>query len=74
MKWFFWLKRKLRRKPPSATACPKCGREMHCIDKTSFSGNDMRTYRCDRCGDEHIMDFGIATWRAMSGRWPDSEP
>jgi hypothetical protein len=33
-----------------------------------FSGNDMRTYRCDRCEEEHIMDFGIATWKAMSGK------
>jgi hypothetical protein len=31
-----------------------------------MSGDDMRTYRCDRCQKEHIVDFGIATWKAMS--------
>jgi len=26
----------------------------------------MRTYRCDRCQDEHIVDYGIALWQALS--------
>jgi hypothetical protein len=26
----------------------------------------MRTYRCDGCGDEHIMNFGTALWKILS--------
>jgi hypothetical protein len=35
-------------------------------DKDTSSGRDMRTYRCDHCQQEHIVDFGIATWKALS--------
>jgi hypothetical protein len=31
-----------------------------------MSGADMRTYRCDRCREEHIVDFGIALRKRMS--------
>jgi hypothetical protein len=31
-----------------------------------MSGDDMRTYRCDRCRKEHIVDFGTATWKVLS--------
>lgn len=69
MKWLSWFKPSSRRKPPSRkslTQCPKCGAEMILVDKSTMSGNDMRTYRCDRCQEEHIVDFGIALWKAMS--------
>jgi hypothetical protein len=36
------------------------------VDKSTMSGRDMRTYRCDHCQEEHIVDYGIATWKAMS--------
>jgi transposase-like protein len=46
--------------------CPKCGKEMTRIEKSTMSGRDMRTYRCDDCREEHIVDYGIALWKAMS--------
>ena len=69
MKWPAWFKLVLRRKPvavTSLTQCPKCGREMIRIEKTTFTGDDMRTYRCDHCREEHIVNFGTAVWKAMS--------
>jgi hypothetical protein len=35
-------------------------------DKDTSSGSDMRTYRCDQCRESHIVDFGTATWKALS--------
>ena len=49
-----------------ASHCPKCGKEMRLIEKFTMSGDDMRTYRCDRCQEEHIVDFGTAMWKLMS--------
>ena len=46
--------------------CPGCGREMDLEDKDTSSGYDMRTYRCATCGQSHIVDFGTATWKALS--------
>ena len=36
------------------------------VDKDTMSGRDMRTYRCDHCEKEHIVDFGTALWKALS--------
>ena len=65
MKLPSWLKRKPA-VAASVTACPRCGREMILIDRTTMSGDDMRTYRCDRCKEEHIVDYGIAMWKVLS--------
>ena len=46
--------------------CPKCGKEMIRVEKSTMSGRDMRTYRCDHCQEEHIVDYGVALWQAMS--------
>jgi hypothetical protein len=68
MKLPSWLKIFNRRKPapPSLTSCPKCGREMDMIDKSTMSGDDMRTYRCDHCQEEHIVNYGVALWKVLS--------
>jgi len=69
MKWPSWFNVPFRRKPSaqsSLTACPRCGQEMTLIEKTTFSGNDMRTYRCDRCQKEHVVDYGVALWKVLS--------
>jgi len=74
-----WIKRLYSRKParlPSLTDCPKCGREMDMIDKSTMSGDDMRTYRCEHCREEHIVNYGIALWQALSdaNKSDDDEP
>jgi predicted RNA-binding Zn-ribbon protein involved in translation (DUF1610 family) len=69
MKLPSWITSIYRRDPPSKASlsqCPKCGAEMRLIEKFSMSGDDMRTYRCDRCQKEHIVDFGTAMWKLMS--------
>jgi predicted RNA-binding Zn-ribbon protein involved in translation (DUF1610 family) len=69
MKLPSWIKLSYLRTPASKaflTKCPKCGREMRLVDRSSMSGDDMRTYRCDRCQEEHILDFGTARWKVLS--------
>ena len=73
MNWSAWFKRRLRRKPPSLTDCPKCGREMTMVDKDTMSGNDMRTYRCEHCNEEHIVNYGTALWKILSDSREDGE-
>jgi hypothetical protein len=77
MKLPSWLTLRYLRTPAakaSLTRCLKCGREMRLVDRTSMSGDDMRTYRCDHCREEHIVDFGVATWKALSdANKPDSK-
>lgn len=72
MRWPSWFRRK-QPAPPSLTACPTCGREMELIDRTTMTGNDMRTYRCEPCGDEHIINFGTALWKVLSDAREEAE-
>ena len=69
MKWPSWRKLLRLGKPPQAaspTSCPTCGEEMAFVEKYTMMGDDLRTYRCARCGKEHIIDFGTALWKLMS--------
>ena len=68
MEWPSWLKlvRNRRSRPSSPTACPACGEEMVYVEKYTMMGDDLRTYRCDRCQKEHTVDFGTAMWKLMS--------
>jgi predicted RNA-binding Zn-ribbon protein involved in translation (DUF1610 family) len=50
----------------SDTACPDCGVEMDQIEKTTFTGRDMREYQCPKCGRKQIMDRGKALWEILS--------
>ena len=72
MKWPTWFRRK-HPAPPSFTACPSCGREMDQIERSSMTGNDMRTYRCEACGQEHILNFGTALWKILSDAREEAE-
>ncbi|MGH7024826.1 MAG: hypothetical protein ACREEB_14725 [Caulobacteraceae bacterium] len=36
------------------------------VEKFTMTGDDRRTYRCDGCRMEHIIDFGTAMWKLMS--------
>jgi transposase-like protein len=69
-----WLERFApmpRRKAPnaqqnsSATACPTCRREMVQIEKFTMTGDDLRTYRCETCGQEQIVNLGPALWKVL---------
>ena len=69
MKLPSWITVKYLRTPASKaslTKCPKCGAEMRLVDRSSMSGDDMRSYRCDNCEEEHIRDFGTAAWKRFS--------
>ena len=70
MKWPSWFKLRYRHKSATKASridCPKCGKDMRLEDKDTSSGSDMRTYRCNHCQESHIVDFGIATWKVLSG-------
>ena len=67
MKWPFSFNAVLSRKPArSLTQCPRCGRQMALVEKFTMTGDDMRTYRCQHCQKEHIVNFGTAMWKLMS--------
>ncbi len=69
MKWPFSFNAVFSRKPTeplSLTRCPRCGREMALVEKFTMTGDDMRTYRCQHCQKEHIVNFGTAMWKLMS--------
>jgi hypothetical protein len=71
-----WIRLRYLSTPPSRahlTKCLKCGDEMRLVDRSSMGGSDMRSYRCDRCEEEHILDFGTATWKLLSDA-RESEP
>jgi hypothetical protein len=38
---------------------------MTLVERTTMTGNDMRSYRCDQCKREHIVNFGPALWQIL---------
>jgi ssDNA-binding Zn-finger/Zn-ribbon topoisomerase 1 len=48
------------------TACPDCAIEMVQIEKTTFTGRDMREYQCPKCRRTQIIDNGKALWGILS--------
>ncbi len=46
--------------------CAKCGEPMRMTDKNTFSGRDIREYKCDGCGYEDWEDRGTALWQILS--------
>jgi rubredoxin len=50
----------------SDTMCPNCAIEMDQIEKTTFTGRDMREYQCAKCGYKQIVDRGKALWVILS--------
>jgi transposase-like protein len=54
--------------------CPDCGVEMEQIEKTTFTGREMREYQCPRCKRTQIVDCGEALWKILSdANQPDKE-
>jgi transposase-like protein len=69
MKWPFSFSAIFSRKPAgplSPTQCPQCGREMVFVEKFTMTGDDLRTFRCEHCQQEHIVNFGTAMWKLLS--------
>jgi len=50
----------------SDTLCPDCNVEMDQIERTTFTGRDMREYQCPKCGRKQIVDCGKALWAILS--------
>ena len=50
----------------SDTTCPDCAIEMVQIEKSTFTGRDMREYQCPKCGRTQIIDNGKALWAILS--------
>ena len=50
----------------SDTTCPDCAVEMDQIERTTFTGRDMREYQCPKCGRKQIVDCGKALWEILS--------
>ena len=48
------------------TTCPDCAIEMDQIERTTFTGRDMREYQCPKCGRKQIVDCGKALWEILS--------
>jgi predicted RNA-binding Zn-ribbon protein involved in translation (DUF1610 family) len=48
------------------TVCPDCAIEMEQIEKSTFTGRDMREYQCPKCGRKEIIDCGKALWEILS--------
>jgi len=48
------------------TTCPDCAVEMDQIERTTFTGRDMREYQCPKCGRKEIIDCGKALWQILS--------
>ncbi|HLJ28785.1 MAG TPA: hypothetical protein VKY85_18900 [Candidatus Angelobacter sp.] len=46
--------------------CSECGGEMDQIEKTTFTGRDMREYQCRKCRKTEIVDGGTALWKILS--------
>lgn len=46
--------------------CTKCGQPMRMTDKNTFTGRDIREYKCDACGHEDWEDRGTALWQILS--------
>ena len=38
---------------------------MDCIEKTTFTGREMREYQCRKCGKKEIVDCGEALWQIL---------
>jgi predicted RNA-binding Zn-ribbon protein involved in translation (DUF1610 family) len=57
----------------SETTCPDCGIEMDQIERTTFTGRDMREYQCRRCKRTQIVDCGEALWKMLSDANKPSE-
>jgi hypothetical protein len=48
------------------TVCTTCHLEMEQIEKTTFTGRELREYQCPNCKRTVILDCGNALWKVLS--------
>ncbi len=46
--------------------CPDCGADMDLVEKTTFTGRELREYRCGPCQKNVIDHGGPALWQILS--------
>ena len=39
---------------------------MELLEKSTFTGRDMREYHCPKCGRTELVDRGSALWKTLS--------
>jgi transposase-like protein len=49
----------------SGPVCPKCGGALYLEDKNTFTGRDIREYRCKSCRNLVVEDNGVALWQVL---------
>ncbi len=53
--------------------CPTCGQEMDLVDKTTFTGREVREFRCEPCDKNVIEHGGPALWQILSDAREEAE-
>jgi predicted RNA-binding Zn-ribbon protein involved in translation (DUF1610 family) len=48
------------------TICEHCNVEMEQIEKTTFTGREIREFECPNCKRTIIIDCGKALWKVLS--------
>jgi|GEM_PF-2250178 len=49
----------------SEDVCPHCGGELVFEEKNTFTGREMREYRCVKCRQSVVEDRGVALWQVL---------
>jgi Zn-finger nucleic acid-binding protein len=50
----------------SEILCPQCNVAMQQIEKTTFTGREIREFQCPSCKATQIVDCGEALWKILS--------
>jgi ssDNA-binding Zn-finger/Zn-ribbon topoisomerase 1 len=61
------------RRSMSDTTCTDCNLEMVQVEKTTFTGRDMREYQCPKCKRTQIVDCGKASWQILHDAQEDPD-
>jgi ssDNA-binding Zn-finger/Zn-ribbon topoisomerase 1 len=57
----------------SDTTCTDCNLEMVQIEKTTFTGRELRECQCPKCKRTRIVDCGKALWQVLSDAREDPD-
>ncbi len=53
--------------------CPDCGNEMDLVDKTTFTGREVRDYYCNACKRSVVEHGDTALWQILSDAREEAE-